>query len=172
MQDVLQRIQRGEWPDTGASEIDVICAVGRQLAYRLDKLIDVIQRGEPEPEELLAPTTGPGVAYTPIGRMVELMRLELANLPKDHRTASIGTTRVPLAQNPYSYTIPILVTNLDNAQFLYYGSGTVSVSGNSPFIEPEKPMKLYLTPSQDLYVVVAGPANVTVAISNLWLPVV
>jgi len=68
--------------------------------------------------------------------------------------------------------MPVLVTNLDNAQFLYYGSGTVAVLSNAPFIPPETPMKLLIPPSQDLYVVVAGPANVTVAISNLALPVV
>lgn len=171
MNEVLARIQRGEWPEMGPSEVEVICAAARQIAFRLDKLIDVIERQE-IPPELEAPISGPGVAYTPIGRLVELTRLQLANFPKDHRTASIGTSREVLAQNAYSYTIPILVTNLDNAQFLYYGSGTVNASDNSPFIEPQKSMKLYLTPSQDLYVVVAGPGNVTVAVSTLWLPVV
>lgn len=171
MDEFLARIGGGNWPDMGTSEAEVICAVGRQLAYRLDKLIDLIERGE-EREALIAPISGPGAAHTPIGRLVELQRLELANFPKDHRTVSVGTTRVALASNPYSYTIPILVTNLDNAQFLYYGSGPVNATNNSPMIDPEESMKLYLNPEQDLYVVVAGPGNVTVAVSNLALPVV
>ena len=82
MDDILTQIQRGNFPSIGASQTEVLCSVARQLAFRLDKLIDVIERGEleEEEEELLAPVSGPGVAYTPIGRMVELMRLELANL--------------------------------------------------------------------------------------------
>jgi len=101
MDDILTQIERGNWPSTGASQTEVFCSVARQLAYRLDKLIDVIERGElEEEEELLAPVSGPGVAYTPIGRMVELMRLELANFPRDHRTETVGIARIVLTSNP------------------------------------------------------------------------
>ncbi len=166
--DILAQIGRGNWPSTGPGQMEVICSVARQLAWRLDKLIDVIERGVEE-EEPPAPSAAP---YTPMGRLAELIRLDLANFPKDHRTEAVGILPVILASNPYAYTRPVLVTNLDNALFLYYGTATLAVLTNAPFIPPETAYKLLIPPSQDLYVVGPGPANITVAISNLALPVV
>ena len=37
------KIRRGEFGQTDAAIAEVLCSVGRQLAFRLDKLIDYIK---------------------------------------------------------------------------------------------------------------------------------
>jgi len=115
--DVWERLRRGEFPQTDGQILEVMCAVGRQLAYRLEKLIDVIERG---PDDGIAPMFGPGAAATPIGQMIQLMRLSMASYPRNHTTVTVTAAGIVMISNPHPYTIPVMVTNLDNAQFLYY----------------------------------------------------
>lgn len=167
---IWEKIRRGEYPQTDAGLAEVICSVGRQLAFRLEKLIDVLESGPEEPEEGILPISGPGVAYTPIGRMVELMRLDLASYPRDHSVMIVENTGTLLVTNSLSYSIPLLITNLDNAQLLYYGASPAAIT-NAPVIEPESSKKIILSPNRDLRGIVAG-ADINVAISNLDLPTV
>ena len=165
--DVWEKIRRGDFTSVDASLMEVICSVGRQLAYRLEKLIDVLERG---PEEAPVVTVTPGLALTPEERLVALMRLAVASYPKDHRVVPVTNAGVLIATNPLPYSIPILVTNLDNAQLLFYGS-TISTVLNSPIIDPESSQKIQLSPYSDLFGTVIGAA-INVAVSNLDLPVV
>ena len=165
---VFKEIRRGNFPQTNPTMLEVVCSSFRQIAFRLDKLIDVLERGPDA--EALAPITGPGQAYTPITRMVEMMRLDLASYPRDHQIRVIPNTGDKIMSNPLPYSIPILVTNQDNAQKLYYGASTATMT-NAPIIEPEASKKIILSPNADLYGVVIG-ADITVAISNLDLPMV
>lgn len=166
---IWERIRKGQFPITDASILEVVCSVGRQLGYRLEVLIETLQRGaEPDME---APLSGPGGAYTPITRMVELMRLDLASHPRDHQLRTVtnaGGSKI--MSNTTTYSIPILVTNQDNAQKLYYGSATATIT-NAPIIEPESSLKIILSPNSDLYGIVVG-ADITVSVSNLDLPMV
>jgi hypothetical protein len=161
------KIRRGEFPQTDAAIAEVLCSVGRQLAFRLDKLIDIWEHPPEEPE---APLYGPGGAYTPIGRLVELMRLDLASYPRNHAVVVVTNAGVSMIANPLPYSIPVMVTNLDNAQFLYYGSPPAAIN-TSPIIDPEQSMKILVSPESDLYGIVAG-ADINVAISNLDLPTI
>jgi len=169
--DVWEDIRRGNIGQTDAHILEVICSVGRQLAYRLERLIDVLERGPAEKEEaLVAPTTGPGAAYTPVGRMVELLRLQLASYPRDHQVQTVTAAGVMVVSNTRPYSIALLITNEDNAQKLYYGAAPATTT-NAPIIEPETSKKIILSPNADLYCRVIG-ADITVAISNLDLPTV
>lgn len=165
---VWDRMKRGDYSQTDGAILEVVCSVGRQLAYRLEKLIDVLERAPDE--EGLGPTTGPGAQYTPVGRMVELMRLQLASYPRNHSIQVVTNAGDLIISNPLSYSIPVLITNQDNAQILWYGSAPATII-NAPRIQPEASKKIILSPSSDLYGIVAG-ANITVAISNLDLPTV
>ncbi len=164
---VWEEMRRGNFPQTEAGILEVICSVGRQLGYRLEKLIDVLERG---PEDLKAPLSGPGAAYTPIGRLVELMRLDLASYPRDHQVRTITNSGVKIMSNSLTYSIPILVTNEDNAQKLWYGSAPAAMT-NAPIIEPEASKKIILSPNADLYGIVQG-ADISVGVSHLALPMV
>lgn len=165
---VLDEMRRGSFPQVDPTMMEMLCSSFRQIAHRLDKLIDVLERGAEEEEVDLI--FGPGGARTPIGRMLELMRLDLASYPRDHQIQTVTNTGDRIMSNSQAYSIPILVTNEDNAQLLYYGSSHASTL-NAPIIEPESSKKIILTPSADLYGIVIG-ANITVAISNLDLPTV
>lgn len=165
--DLWEKIKRGDFASTDATILEVICSVGRQLAYRLEKLIDVLERG---PEEPPLVTVTPGLAMTPEERLVALMRLSVASYPKDHRIVAVTNAGDLIATNPLPYSIPILVTNLDNAQFLFYGTA-ISTVLNSPPIDPESKEKIVLSPNSDLFGIVIGAA-ISVAVSNLDLPVV
>lgn len=166
--DVWEKIRSGDFAGIDATLIEVICSVGRQLAYRLEKLIDVLERG-PEPDVTVTPTIT-GLAATPEERLVALMRLAVASYPKDHRVVVVTNAGVLLATNPLPYSIPILVTNLDNAQLLFWGT-TISTVLNSPIIDPESSEKITLSPYSDLFGTVIGAA-INVAVSNLDLPTV
>jgi len=163
---IWARIKRGDYSETDAGILEVICSVGRQLAYRLEKLIDVLERG---PEEPVIPIAGPG-AYTPMGRLIAFMRLDLASYPRDHSVVAVTNAGSLIVSNPLFHSIPILITNLSNAQFLYYGSSSVAIT-NGPIIDPETSHKILLSPSADLYGIVLG-ANINVAVSNLDIPTV
>lgn len=165
--DVWERLRRGELPQTDGQILEVMCAIGRQLAYRLEKLIDVIERG---PEDGIAPLFGPGAVATPIGQMIQLMRLSMASFPRNHQTVSVTNAGIVMISNPHPYTIPVMITNLDNAQFLFYGSAPASIL-TSPLIDPEAKEKINLSPNSDLYGIVAGAA-INVAVSVLDLPIV
>lgn len=162
--DVWEKFKRGDYGQVDAAIVEVLCSVGRQLAYRLDKLIDVL-----EPDEVL-PGYRPGERHTPMGRLIELNRLELASYPKDHRIAVITNAGDLIINNPLPYSIPVLVTNLDNAQFLFYGTSRGTVL-NAPLIDPESKEKIILSPNSDLFGIVLGAA-INVGISNLDLPTV
>jgi len=165
--DVWEKIRRGDLGNIDASIQEVICNVGRQLAYRLEKLIDVLERG---PEAPPIVTVAPGLALTPEERMVALMRLATASYPRDHRTAAVTNAGDLIISNPNPFSIPVLLTNLDNAQFLYYGTSRATIL-NAPPIDPESKEKIILSPYADLYGIVLGAA-INVAISNLDLPTV
>ena len=166
---IWDKIRSGEFGRTDAAIAEVLCSVGRQLALRLDKLIDIQMRAVEEPEPIPLPF-GQKEPYTPIGRLVELMRLDLASYPRNHATVPVTNAGVIMISNPLPYTIPLMVTNLDNAQFLYYGSAPAAIT-NSPMIPPEQGLKILLSPESDLYGIVAG-ADINVAISDLDLPTI
>lgn len=165
--DVWEKFRRGELPETDATILEVMCSVGRQLAYRLEKLIDVIERG---PDDGIATLFGPGAVATPIGQMIQLMRLSMASYPRNHATVSVTAAGIVMISNPHPYTIPVMITNLDNAQFLFYGSSPASIL-TSPLIDPESKEKINVSPNSDLYGIVAGAA-INVAVSLLDLPTV
>jgi len=165
--DVWEKLRRGEFSQTDGQILEVMCSVGRQLAYRLEKLIDVIERG---PEDGIAPLFGPGAVATSMGRMIELMRLSMASYPRNHATIPVTAAGVVMISNPHPYSIPVMITNLDNAQFLYYGSSPASIL-TAPLIDPEAKEKIILSPNSDLYGIVAGAA-IAVAVSVLDLPIV
>jgi hypothetical protein len=168
MADLWEQIQRGEFPSTGATEREVICAVGRQLANRLDKLIDVIQRAP----EGIVPIGAPGLAITPMGQLIALMRLVTASFPRDNQILPVTTVATPLITNPNIFDIPVLVTNLDNAQLLHYGGSAATTTVQSPIIDTETTEKILVSANRTLFGIVVGPGAINVGISNLDMPIV
>jgi hypothetical protein len=164
-ENIWTKMRRGEYPETDATILEVVCSVGRQLAYRLEKLIDLLERGPEEPPLVTVTTTEQQQQ-----QLLALMRLVAASYPRDHRIVAVTAAGNLIATNPLPYSIPILVTNLDNAQFLFYGTSASTVL-NSPMIDPESKEKIMLSPNSDLFGIVVGAA-ISVAVSNLDLPTV
>ena len=165
---IWEQIRRGEFPQAGTTIEEVICSVGRQLAVRIDKLIDVIQSA---PEGIL-PVGAAGLAITPMAQLIALMRLVQASYPRDLQVQTVGIAPATiLIVNPNPYAIPVLVTNLDNAQLLHYGS-TATMTVQSPILDTERSERVLVSANRTLFGVVAGPGNIQVGISNLDLPIV
>ena len=163
---IWERIRSGQFPDTDAGIVEALCSIGRQLAYRLEKLIDVLERGPEEPD---LPLSGPSSAVS-IARLVELMRLDLASYPIDHTTIAVTSSGVLLATNALPHSIPLMITNLSNADILYYGDSRATIA-NAPIIDPETSKKILLSPNSDLFGIVSG-ASISVAVSQLDRPTV
>ena len=166
-EEIWEQIRRGEFPSTGATLEEVICSVGRQLAVRIDKLIDVIERA---PEGIL-PIGAPGLAIGANAQMVALLRLLAASFPRDHQVVAVTVAVTPLIVNPNPYAIPVLITNLDNAQLLHYGSA-LTITLQTPIIDTERSEKILVSANATLYGLVVGPAAIAVGVSNLDLPIV
>lgn len=165
--DLWEQIRRGDFPQAGTTIEEVICSVGRQLAVRIDKLIDVIERA---PEGIL-PIGAPGLAIGANAQTVALLRLLAASYPRDHQVVMVTVAVTPLIVNPNAFAIPVLITNLDNAQLLHYGSAA-TITLQTPIIQTETSEKVLVSANGTLYGIVVGPAAVAVAISNLDLPIV
>lgn len=150
----------------GTDPASSICAVGRQLALRLDKLIHLMSQAEEEPEILL-PGGGISAAIS-FATLAELLSLSLASCPRDHQSIPVDTSATKLVENVTDGHVPVLVTNLDNAQDLHWGAATVLVTAG-PIIPARTSHKVLVPPNSALYGVV-GAASITVAISTLIVP--
>lgn len=154
-------------PRVDTDIISALCAVNRQLAERIDELIDIIKRtarGEPIPGVPGAPAVLPGAQESVAG----LLRILLASMPRDHQIVTVGTTPTWMAENKSSLDVPVLVTNQDFAQQLRYGTATLTAT-TGPLIDPETTEKVVIPPNQVLYGLVPA-ATIDVAISTLFLP--
>lgn len=146
--------------DVEQDTIAALCAIGRQLAVRLDKLIEVSQEAQ-----AAYVAGGPGVMT--LTELIELLRLDLASFPRDHRQVTVGNTPTLVFENPQNRTIPVLITNQDNAQILHYGQAAVTVT-NGPTIGTKESLKVNVSQSSNLYGVVdAGTIEVGVSVLDL-----
>lgn len=155
------------FPEINQDTIAALCAVGRQLAMRLDELIDVSKKAQgmvPGVPGITIPGVPPGRAP----EWIELMRMLLASFPRDHAAVTVGSTPEPLLQNTSSRPIPVMITNGDEAQVLYWGGATVIV-GLSPTIGPQGSMKILVPESTTLYGVVKD-GDIQVGVSSLHIP--
>lgn len=153
-------------PRVDTDMITALCAMNRQLAMRIDELIEVIKRaarGEPMPGV-------PGVHVAPGAResVADLLRIALASMPRDHQVVTVGTAPTWIAENKSGLDVPVLVTNYDFAQQLRYGTATLT-NTSGPLIDTEDSKKIVIPPNQTLYGMVPV-ATIQVAVSTLYLP--
>ena len=139
-------------------EMAALCAIGRQLAIRLDRLIEAISGLRQLQEERQIVTVD----------MPEILALQLASFPSGHTKVTVAITPTPLIENPTDRWSAVMVTNLDNAQRLYYGNATVWTD-NAPFIPGSDCLKIYIPPSETLYGIVEQ-ATIQAGVSNLVIP--
>lgn len=141
-------------PTVDTDMISALCAINRQLAERIDQLIEVTRaaRGEPVRGESVS----------------DLLRILLASMPRDHRVLTVSTAPTPMAENRGRLDVPVLVTNYDHAQQLRYGTATLTDT-SGPVIDPETTEKIVIPPNETLYGLVPA-ATIQVAVSTLFLP--
>jgi len=151
---------RQSMPDISQDGVAAICAVGRQLAMRIDRLIALMERPAVE--------VAPGAERLITATGLELLALSLASFPRDHANVVVTTSATPLSVNPLASWVAVAVANNDNAKKLYYGCGSVAVNA-APFVPPGEFMVLYVPPSETLYGIV-DIANISVGVSNLIIP--
>jgi hypothetical protein len=139
-------------------EVTALCAIGRQLATRLDRLIEGIYglRQLQEERQIISVD------------VPEILALQLASFPSSHTKVIVETTPTTLVENPTDRWSAVIVTNLDNAQRLYYGTGTLGTE-TAPFIPSSDCLKIYIPPSETLYGIVEL-ATITAGVSNLVIP--
>ena len=139
-------------------EITALCAIGRQLAVRLDRLIEAISglRQLQEQRQLVSVD------------VPEILALQLASFPSGHSKVTVTTTATILMENPTDRWSAVMVANLDNAQRLHYGTGTLGLE-TAPFIPSSDCLKIYIPPSETLYGLVES-ASITASVSNLVIP--
>lgn len=150
----------------GPANEAAICEVGFQLALRVDELISVMKEARKDEMEYI-----PGVPGTPAARQVfltELIGLQVASFPRDHNTVPVLTTITKLVQNSSGRWIAVVVTNLDNAQPVFYGNATLTDT-TGPLIAPRTKEKVILPPNETLYGIVDA-GSVDVAVSTLARP--
>lgn len=145
-------------PRVDTDVVSALCAVNRQLAMRIDELIDIMKR--------VAPAIVPEVATQE--NIADLLRLLLASMPADHQVVTVGTTPTWLAENFATLGLPVLITNYDVAQKLRYGTSTVMATGG-PLIDTEATEKIVIPANQSLYGLVPA-ATIQVAVSRLVIP--
>jgi len=165
--DIWEQIRRGEYPETSATLEEVLCSVGRQLGLRLEKIIELLDKAG----IVIPPIGAPGFAITPTGQMIALMRLLAASFPRDLIVVPVTIAATPLVVNPNDHDVAVIITNLDNAQLLHYGSAA-TMTVQSPIIQTESTEKLLVSASRTLYGIVAGPAAIAVGVSHLDIPIV
>lgn len=139
-------------------EITALCAIGRQLAVRLDRLIEGIYGLRQLQEERQLITVD----------VPEILALQLASFPSDHSSVTVTTAPTILMENPTDRWSAVLIANTDNAQRLYYGIATVT-KDSAAFIPSSDCLKIYIPPSETLYGLVEG-ASITAGVSNLVIP--
>lgn len=141
-------------PRVDTDMISALCAINRQLAERIDQLIEVTRTAAGDR------VRGESAAG--------LLRILLASMPRDHRVLVVGTSITPLAENRGHLDVPVLVTNYDHAQQLRYGTATLTDT-SGPVIDPESTEKIVIPPNETLYGLVPT-ATIAVAVSTLFLP--
>jgi len=139
-------------------EIAALCAIARQLAVRLDRLIEALSGLRQLEEQTQIVSVN----------VPEILALQLASFPSSHAKVTVAITATVLIENPTDRWSAVMVTNLDNAQRLYYGNATVWTD-NAPFIPGSDCLKIYIPPSETLYGIVEQ-ATITAGVSNLVIP--
>jgi len=165
--DIWEKIRRGNYPETSATLEEVLCSVGRQLGFRLEKIIDLLEKAGIE----IPPLGAPGYVITPTGQMIALLKLLAASYPRDQIIVPVTIAATILVVNANDYDVPVIITNLDAAQLLHYGSAA-TMTVQSPIIQTESSEKLLVSPGRTLYGIVVGPAAIAVGVSHLDLPTV
>ena len=139
-------------------EITALCAMGRQLAVRLDRLVNSISGlAQAQEQAQLISVDVP-----------EILALQLATFPSGHASVEVTTAATLLMDNPTDRWSAVMVSNLDNAQRLHYGIATVWTN-NAPFIPAGDCLRIFIPPSEKLYGLVEG-ASITAGVSNLVIP--
>jgi len=149
----------GLLPQIDADAVSMFCDTARQMALRLDIIAELLRKLKPD------------VVYGTeiyMAELIELMRLDLASMPRDHGVVSVASTATPIVQNTTPGPVPYIVTNLDNAQMLHYGVESISAT-TGPIIKPKDSLKIIVQSSEELKGIVGG-ANIDVAVSRLFMP--
>ena len=149
------------------SQTTALCEMFRQLAVRLDRLTAVMSQFPAQMIQVLQVA-----GDLDLGKLIEYIRLGLASVPITHeRVQVVGGEDVPITpviKNPTGRSIPMMLTNDDNAQLLRWGSDTVTQI-NGAILSSEKTAIIVVPPDSYIYAIFPMFTS-TVSISRLGIP--
>jgi len=149
------------------SQMTALCEMTRQLAVRLDRLTAVMSQFPAQMIQVLQVA-----GDLDLGKLIEYIRLGLASVPITHeRVQVVGGEDVPITpviKNPTGRSIPMMLTNDDNAQLLRWGSDTVTQI-NGAILSSEKTAIIVVPPDSYIYAIFPMFTS-TVSISRLGIP--
>jgi hypothetical protein len=140
----------------------------RQVLNRMDALIQAITSiplTEPEILARGAPITGDDL-------LIGYIRLSMATVPVTHEVLQVeggaAVAITPVIRNTSERTIPFMLTNNDNAQFLRWGADTLTVL-NGAILKNETSVIITVSANSSIYAVFPVHTS-TVSLSRLGIP--
>lgn len=144
-----------------------LCEMTRQVLNRLDALIAAIT-GSP----LGSPEAFERGVLTRDDTLIDSIRLSMASVPITHEVVQVagGATVAitPIIRNTGERPIPFMITNNDNAQFLRWGSETLTPL-NGAILRAETTIIVRVLPSSTVYAIFPTFTK-TVSVSRLGIP--
>lgn len=151
------------------SQTAALCEMTRQVLNRMDALIQAITSiplTEPEILARGAPITGID------DLLIGYIRLSMASVPVTHEVLQVeggaAVAITPVIRNTSERTIPFMLTNNDNAQFLRWGADTLTVL-NGAILKNETSVIITVSANSSIYAVFPVHTS-TVSLSRLAIP--
>lgn len=155
------------------SQTAALCEISRQVINRLDMLIEAIT-GSPlrTTDALRAIEAGDPLLMAGIATLTEYFRLSLASVPITHEVLQVAggglASITPVIRNSSERTIPMMLTNDDNAQFVRWGADTLTVL-NGAILKDSTSEIIRVLPNSIIYAIFPAFSS-TVSVSRLGIP--
>lgn len=146
-----------------------LCNVTRQVLNRLDSLIEAMTLSPVTAPAILRP--GDPVVMQGFGELIRVFKLSMATVPVTHEVVQVPCTPsaiTPVIVNPSERTIPMLLTNNDNAQIVRWGAETLTHL-NGAILKSEESVIIHVLPGTTIYAIFPLFTG-TVSLSRLGIP--
>lgn len=149
-----------------------LCEISRQLALRLDRLTDVMSQF---PARMLQVLESAG--QLDVRELTHYIKMSLASVPTTHETVKVAGGAVPsgapvpitpVIKNPMDNSVPMMITNDDNAQLLFWGASTLTQT-NGAILSSQETVIIVVPPNSYVYAIFPMFTG-TVSISRLGIP--
>ena len=151
------------------SQTAALCDVTRQILHRLDSLIQAMTLSPVTAPSILRP--GDPVVMHGFGDLIELFKLSMATVPVSHEVVQVEAAPnkiTTVIRNAGERTVPMLLTNNDNAQILRWGAETLTHL-NGAVLKSESSAIINILPGTNVYAIFPLFTS-TVSISRLGIP--